>query len=241
MGCPTETPLEENLVFSITTHDPDTGVLTDADSAPTWRLYEDETGTPILTGTMAKLDDANTTGFYTELVACTAANGFETDKTYTIYIEATVGSDKGGISYAFKVRAANPNVNVNQWRGATPDILVSGKVATQPAGFATAAKAEIQQECEDAIDAKRLDELVIAARSNPVAGSFMDDILNKNGSMTFDPATDSLEAISDGGTVGPTAAAVADAVWDEAHDEHKSDGSFGKLLDHPVSKAGVSG
>jgi hypothetical protein len=52
---------------------------------------------------MAKLDDANTTGFYTELIACTAGNGFESGKPYTVYIEATVDSDTGGISYAFRV------------------------------------------------------------------------------------------------------------------------------------------
>ena len=92
------------MTFSITTHDPDTGVLTDADAAPSYRIYEDETGTAILTGTMAKLDDANTTGFYTEQVACTVANGFEDDKSYTIYIEATVDSDTGGISFGFRVK-----------------------------------------------------------------------------------------------------------------------------------------
>ena len=53
----------------------------------------------------AKLDDAATTGFYTETIACTAANGFEVGKTYTIYIEATVDSDKGGICYSFKTNA----------------------------------------------------------------------------------------------------------------------------------------
>jgi hypothetical protein len=103
MGCPTEVYLGDNLVFSICTHDPDTGVLSDADAAPTYRLYEDETATPILTGSMAKLDDASTTGFYTELVACTTANGFEIRKTYTVYIEATVDGDIGGISFSFKV------------------------------------------------------------------------------------------------------------------------------------------
>ena len=103
MGCPSSCALEENLVFSITTHDPDTGVLTDADSLPTYRVYEEETGTAILTGTMSKLDDPSTTGFYTELIAVTLANGFEAGKTYTIYIEATVDSDTGGISYGFKV------------------------------------------------------------------------------------------------------------------------------------------
>lgn len=102
MGCPTEVKIGDNLVFSVTTHDPDTGVVTDAGAAPDYRVYEDVTGTAILSGTMSKLDDANTTGFYTALLACTAANGFENGKTYTIYIEATVDSDKGAISYGFK-------------------------------------------------------------------------------------------------------------------------------------------
>ena len=104
MGCPSECILGDNLVFSICSHDPDTGVLTDADGAPDYRIYEDETAAPIATGTMAKLDDAGTTGFYTELVAITTANGYETGKTYTIYIEATVDSDMGGIAFSFKVR-----------------------------------------------------------------------------------------------------------------------------------------
>ena len=103
MGCQSNVLLEANLTFSICTHDPDTGVLTDADVAPAYRVYEDETATPILTGTMAKHDDANTTGFYTELIACTTANGFEINKSYNIYIAATVDSDTGGISFGFTV------------------------------------------------------------------------------------------------------------------------------------------
>ena len=102
MGCQSDVVLGDNLTFSITCHDPDTGILTDADSAPAYRVYEDETGTAILTGTMAVLDNANTTGFYTEQIACTAANGFEDTKSYTIYITATVDSDQGGISYGFR-------------------------------------------------------------------------------------------------------------------------------------------
>jgi hypothetical protein len=105
MGCPSDVKIGENLVFSITTHDPDTGVVTDADSAPSYRVYEDETITAILTGTMAKLDDANTTGFYTESIACTSANGFEDGRTYTVYVEATVGGDTGAICYGFKAHS----------------------------------------------------------------------------------------------------------------------------------------
>ena len=102
MGCPSHVDIGDNLVFSICTHDPDTGVLTDADAAPAYRVYEDETAIPILTGTMSILDGLNTTGFYTELIACTPANGFEDGKSYNIYIEAMVDGDTGGISYAFK-------------------------------------------------------------------------------------------------------------------------------------------
>lgn len=106
MGCQSEVNLGDNLTFSVCTHDPDTGVLTDADAMPTYRVYEDETAVPLLDGDMALLDAVNTTGFYTEQIACTEANGFEDRRSYTIYIEATVGGDTGGICYGFRVTDA---------------------------------------------------------------------------------------------------------------------------------------
>jgi len=127
MGCPASVTIGDNLVFSICTHDPDTGVLTDADANPSYRVYEDETATPILTGTMSKLDDDNTTGFYTESIACTAANGFEDGKTYTIYIEATVDSDTGGISYGFK---AETDVVTALGTGSTLTALITADIYT---------------------------------------------------------------------------------------------------------------
>ena len=112
MGCPSTVELGRDIVFSITSHDPDTGVLTDADAVPDYWIYEDETAVSINANTpnadvMAKLDDAHTTGFYTEKVTCSTANGYEIGKTYTVYIEATVDSDKGGISFAFKVKRSD--------------------------------------------------------------------------------------------------------------------------------------
>lgn len=103
MGCQDEVFLGNNLTFTVTTHDPDTGILTDADAAPVYRVYEDETATAIITGTMALLDAANTTGFYSEQIACTAANGFETSKSYNVYAAATVNGDTGGITFGFTV------------------------------------------------------------------------------------------------------------------------------------------
>ena len=101
MGCPSEVTLGNSLVFSICCHDPDTGILTDADSAPTYRIYANETTTPVATGTMAKLDDSNTTGFYTELINVTAANGYVSSKNYTIYVTAIIDGNEGGVSFAF--------------------------------------------------------------------------------------------------------------------------------------------
>ena len=123
MGCQSEVYVGANLTWSMTTHEPDTGVLTDCDSAPLYRIYEDEAVTAILTGTMTKLDDVNTTGFYTELIACTGANGFEDGKSYTIYIEATVDSDTGGISFGF--RAMTP-----VWDSGTRTLTASGSTVT---------------------------------------------------------------------------------------------------------------
>lgn len=102
MGCPTLTEIGDavTLTFSITTHND--WVLADADGAPAYRIYEDETATPIATGTMAKLDDANTLGFYTENITISAANGYEHGKTYTIYITATVAEKQSGTAYSFK-------------------------------------------------------------------------------------------------------------------------------------------
>lgn len=98
--------IDDLLTFPAITHRFDTGALTDADSVPTYRVYEDETGTALLTGSTVKLDDANTTGFYSEQITLSAANGFEVGKCYTIYITAAVNSVTGGSFHTFKVEAA---------------------------------------------------------------------------------------------------------------------------------------
>ncbi|MCK5488062.1 MAG: hypothetical protein KAI86_17705, partial [Desulfobacterales bacterium] len=79
--------------------------MTDADAVPTYRVYEDETGTPILTGSTAKLDDAGTTGYYSEQITLSAANGLEKGKTYTIRMSATVGGVAGAMSHTFQIEA----------------------------------------------------------------------------------------------------------------------------------------
>jgi hypothetical protein len=85
--------IDDNLTFALNVLDPATNQAAAADSAPSYRIYEDETATPILTGNLAALDSGNTTGFYTEQITLSAANGFEKGKCYTIYMEADVSTN----------------------------------------------------------------------------------------------------------------------------------------------------
>lgn len=105
MGCPNSININETLVFSICTHDPDSGILTDADVSPSYRVYQDGVDTAMITGTMSKVDDANTTGFYSASFVCSTANGFNISQTYSIYVTAQVHGNLGGISYGFRVPA----------------------------------------------------------------------------------------------------------------------------------------
>jgi hypothetical protein len=104
--------IDDLLTFVVNTQVFATGVATDADSVPTYRVYEDETTTPILTGSMALLDSANTAGFYSEQITLSAANGFEKGKCYSIYIAATVSSVAGATHRTFQIQAEVDTVSL---------------------------------------------------------------------------------------------------------------------------------
>lgn len=111
--------IDDLLTFYANTTRFDTGAATDADSVPTYRVYEDETGTAILTGSMALLDSGNTAGFYSEQITLSAANGFEKGKSYVIYMQATVNSVVGSTHHNFQIEAevdantVSPTVSAN--------------------------------------------------------------------------------------------------------------------------------
>ncbi len=113
MGCQTEVEIGANLTFTVATHNQGTGALVDADSAPAYRIYEDETGAPILTGNMAKLDDAGTLGFYSEIIAATIANGFEKNKSYSIYITIIVSGVTYAVTYGFRAITTSAEIRRN--------------------------------------------------------------------------------------------------------------------------------
>lgn len=86
-----------------------------------------------------------------------------------------------------------------------------------------ATPAQVNTEVDTALADVRLDELVqnAAAPATPTANSFIDRITSKDAGQTYDRSTDSLEAIKDSlSGAGPTAAQIADAVWEEAIADH---------------------
>jgi hypothetical protein len=103
MGCPTEISIDKNLTFTVCTHAADRREA-NADEAPTFRVYAAaDNDIPLLTGTLDRIDAANTVGFYGATIACTTANGFVVDENYTVKVRAVVDTDPAGISYTFLV------------------------------------------------------------------------------------------------------------------------------------------
>lgn len=100
MGCPDKVNLGDTLVFSTYTHDADTGVVTAAESAPSYWVTDDD-DTAVENGTM---ESGSRTGSYRQTLDVTTSAGYAEGEVYTIYVAATVDGDAGGVTYEFKVR-----------------------------------------------------------------------------------------------------------------------------------------
>jgi hypothetical protein len=87
-------PLDEVIFFDCITTHPTTGAATDADSTPTFAVYEEATDTDIgVGGNLTKR--ASLTGNYRGTFTLSAANGFEVGKWYSIIGSATVNAIAG--------------------------------------------------------------------------------------------------------------------------------------------------
>jgi hypothetical protein len=89
--------LEETITLHFPALHDSAGALADADPLPVCNIYDG--ATVIYSPTVEKL--ADTTGEYYADIACTAANGFEAGKKYTVKLRATVDgvSDVGVVGY----------------------------------------------------------------------------------------------------------------------------------------------
>jgi hypothetical protein len=130
-----EIPLDEVVHFDITTHSPQNGAVTNADSTPTWAVYEEATDTAILTGDFTQRTAL--TGNYRGTFTASAANGFEVGKWYNVIASATVNNRAGKqVTLNFRLVAAETTVgeptvsSVGAVTGAVGSVTASVTVGT---------------------------------------------------------------------------------------------------------------
>lgn len=156
--------LDEVLHFDAVTSRFDTGAATDADSTPSWAIYEEDTDTAVQSGNFTKR--TSLTGNYRASVTLSSANGFEAGKWYNVIGSATVNSVAGkGVVMRFRVVPAEssagvPKVDVSHF-GGSAGTFSSGRAevnATHLAGtayasadFSTTMKASINTEADTAL------------------------------------------------------------------------------------------
>lgn len=77
----------------------------------------------------------------------------------------------------------------------------AGAGLTNLGGMSATMKGQVNTECDTALSDVDLDHLiqVSAEAEEPTDGSYLDQVMHKNASQTFDAATDSLEAVRDRG------------------------------------------
>lgn len=163
-----ERAIDETLRWTINTSEFDTGNSSDADSDPTYRVYEENTDTPILTGTMALLDDANTVGYYTASITLSAANGFENGKNYSIRIAATVSSVSSAMSHDFIVKPAPLRPST---AGRDLDVAADGSITAAVASVDAAVVDDIWDEVfESSATCRQALRIIVAAVAGKVTG-----------------------------------------------------------------------
>jgi hypothetical protein len=96
--------MNESLSFEIITHDPATGEPANADDPPAYRLYRDDSDTPLLIDAMTQRDIANVTGWYGVTINLDAGSGFAAGYNYAIVILATVNGINGSMLHAFSIQ-----------------------------------------------------------------------------------------------------------------------------------------
>jgi hypothetical protein len=95
--------IDDVLRVHIQTSSVTTGAATDADAAPSWRVYEDDTATPVTTGSFSTLNAQ--VGFYAAAITLAAAIGYEVGKSYAIRTQATVGGVIGADVHSFQIQS----------------------------------------------------------------------------------------------------------------------------------------
>jgi hypothetical protein len=123
MSGSTVIPIDEVVFFDICTHNPSTQAVSDADSTPTFAVYEEATDTDIgVGGNLTKR--TSLTGDYRGSFTASLANGFEVGKFYSVIATATVNSITAKcLALHFRCVPAETTVGI-------PDVIAAIKAKT---------------------------------------------------------------------------------------------------------------
>jgi hypothetical protein len=179
-------PIDEVVHFDITTHHPTTSAATNADSTPSFDVFEEANDTPILAA--QSFTSRSITGLYRGTFTASVANGFEAGKWYSVVASATVNAIAAkSVSMVFRVSPAEsaagvPKVDLTHVAGSTTNVstlattveLIEGQTDDLGAAGAgltavpwnAAWDAEVQSEVTDALAA-----MFEVARAEPAQGT----------------------------------------------------------------------
>ena len=200
----TPVSLGDSVFLHFGTTSTTTGAATNADSTPTVNVAEDGVAlgyAPTVTNI--------TTGLYMVQIDCTAGNGFEAGRRYSVYVAATVGGIAGrdGIG-EFEVLATDLNTGVASVVGAVGsvtgltaanlDVAVSTRLATAsytaPPSAAANATAVLDEIIEAAISLRQAMRLSLAAMGGKASGLDTTTAIYRNTADTKDRITATVDA-----------------------------------------------
>lgn len=216
--------LDDVIHFDVITSRPTTGAAIDADSAPTWAIYEEATDTAVASGTFTKRTSLD--GNYRGTATLSTANGFEVGKWYNVVATGIVGAVTGkAVVMRFAVVAAPGTAGGVSIVGSEM-ALTDAAVAEVQSGLATSSALSAAQSDITAI------RVIVTAIQTVLSGitslgnwlrvmsrkdAGTDGMvtaqseINTGGTATFSRTTDSLEGNADAST-GTVTSFSADAL-----------------------------
>lgn len=160
-----QVPIDEVVHFDVVTHNPSTGAVSDADATPTYSVFEEDTDTPIL-GPTNLTKRTSLTGNYRGSFTCSADNGFESGRWYSVIASATVNGVAG------KTVVANFRATPAESAAGVPKVDVSHVAGTsQTAGDIIGDTNDIQSRLPAALVGGRMDASVGAMAADTLTAS----------------------------------------------------------------------
>lgn len=251
--------LESTFRHAFTTRGFADGVPATLSGSPVLSVLEENNATPITAGVSVSVDRASVVGLNEATIVATAANGYESGKSYAIYIStgtvggtSVVGEVVGHFTIAASAAAvdlANGTDGLGAIKAETAAILVDtgttlqaevdaiqAAVITNAAGVDIAADIiALKAETAAILADTGTDGVVVAAASKTgytLSAAGLADFFDTDSGTTFAAAVAGSvvkEIADNAGGSALTEAGIADAVWNELQADHVGAGSFGEV------------